>query len=343
MRINIIGGGLAGTALAYVLKARGADPVIYEASSALAHGASGNDVGLYSPRFSAQKDAVGQYYSDAFFLALEVFEKFGECIDWNPSGTLNLMTDEKKAKRYRKTVASWGWDVQDLCLVNAAEASDIAGVDITYDAMYARRSGSVSPKKLCREYARGVEVHLNTLIENLCALEGDATILACGAGILNFEEAKDLPLMPVRGQVSYVESNDVSEHLRTILSYGSYITPAQDGVHCVGATFERYVCHDDVYSDDDIANLEKLSNHIKSFNGLKNIINNRASVRISSKDYFPVVGQLGEGLYVSVAHGSHGILSSLISANILSNLILNDQKAEQLEVLDALCPSRFLS
>ena len=319
MRINIIGGGLAGTALAYMLKKHGATPVIYEASSSLAHGASGNDVGLYNPRFTAQKDVVGQYYADAFFLALEVFADFGDAIDWNPCGALHLITDEKKTRRYPKTVESWGWDKEDLCLVSADEASEIAGMDIRHDALYVRRSGTVSPQKLCHTYADGIEVHLNSPVHDLEALNGDATILACGAGILNFEETKTLPLILVRGQVSYVEADGISKNLRTALCYGGYIAPAYNNTHCIGATFQRHVCDNNVHPDDDIANIDKLHRYINALNGLKTIINSRAAVRVASKNYCPVVGRLKENLYISAAHGSHGILSALIAAKILAD------------------------
>ena len=70
MRVAIIGAGLAGTALAYVLKQGGAEPVIYEASGNIASGASGNDVGLYNPRFTAEQGPEQAFYSDAFFKAI---------------------------------------------------------------------------------------------------------------------------------------------------------------------------------------------------------------------------------------------------------------------------------
>ena len=110
MKVNIIGGGLAGCALAYVLKQNGVKPVIYEAGETLASGASGNDVGLYNPRFTASYGTVGQYFSTAFERALEIFKMFGDDIEWNPCGALHLMNDEKKTRRFPKMVDSWPWD-----------------------------------------------------------------------------------------------------------------------------------------------------------------------------------------------------------------------------------------
>ena len=57
MKAAIIGGGLAGCALAFSLKQAGVTPVVYESASRLAAGASGNSIGLYNPRFTAERVA----------------------------------------------------------------------------------------------------------------------------------------------------------------------------------------------------------------------------------------------------------------------------------------------
>ena len=341
-KVNIVGAGLAGTSLAYVLKSRGLEVVIYEASDSIAACASGNEVGLYNPRFSAQKDEVGAYYSDAFFAALDVFEGFGAAIDFNPCGALNLITDERKGVRYRKCVDSWGWGEDNLRIVSAEEASEIAGITIEHEAMYSSRSGSISPYKLCHEYARGVEVHLNNPISDVNDLDGDVTILACGMGALGFEEAKYLPLVPVRGQVSYIAQNEVSAHLKTALCYGGYIAPAAGGVHCLGATFDRQHAHSKCFEADDLANLKGLEDSVYSLELPCSIRKSRAGVRVSSRDYFPVIGQLGRGVYISTAHGSHGILSTLYSANILSDMVLDEDISVYGKLVKLLSPARFM-
>ncbi len=342
MRINIIGGGLAGCALAYVLKQAGAEPVIYEASSDLAAGASGNAVGLYNPRFSAQLDGPAQFYSAAYFEALRVFEHLGDDIDWNPCGALHLIVNDMKARRFPKTFASWGWPEGDMCLVGAVEASEIAGVPVEYECLHLPRSGTVSPRKLCHAYAQGVQVHLNSSVDHLVDLAGDVTVLACGLGCLNFPDAAYLPLTAVRGQLSFVEETDVSSALRVALCYDGYIAPALGGVHCVGATFQRWLDHSDVLPEDDGVNLSAVYDGVGLAFG--NCISglSRAAVRTVSKDYFPVVGRLGEGLYISTAHGSYGILSSLISAQILSDKLLGVGYVANDKVLRLLDPFRFL-
>lgn len=343
MRVNIIGAGLAGCALAYVLKQRGAEPVIYEASGEVASGASGNEVGLYNPRFTAQFDAVGEFYSAAYFKALAVFEVLGEGIEWSPCGALHLINNDVKAKRFPKTVESWGWSADEMRIVDAGEASKLAGISVDKDCLYLSRSGTVSPQKLCQAYVEGVDVRLNTPVDKLCNMSGEAVILACGMGAIQFEVAAHLPLKPVRGQLSYAKASDVSSDLRTALCYGGYISPPNgDGVHAIGATFQRWLEHSDVMAEDDIANFEGLKSEVEL--DLSDCIygnKSRAAVRCSAKDHFPVVGQLGEGVYISVGHGSHGILSSLLSAKILADMMLGGGDAVSTRVVDALSPARF--
>ncbi|PCK00568.1 MAG: hypothetical protein COA45_01980 [Zetaproteobacteria bacterium] len=341
MRVNIIGGGLAGCALAYVLKNNGIEPVIYEASSCLAAGASGNDVGLYNPRLSAQFDGMAQFYSAAFFQALEVFEDFDGAIDWNPCGALTFLVDERKTIRFRKTAASWGWSDKDMRLVDARSASDIAGVEVPYECLYLPRSGNISPKKLCYEYARGVEVHLNYVVDDLDALDGDISVLACGAACLNFSVASHLPLKYVRGQVSYIAQTAVTQDLKVALSYGGHFAPARNGVHCLGATFQPWLDHSHLRDEDDLSNLDKLFSAVPSLEGAYKVVDRRASVRTTARDHFPVVGQLSERVYISTAHGSYGILSSLLSAKLLSDCVVGDDKEGECSMRAVLSPTRF--
>lgn len=66
MKVAVIGGGLAGCAAAYILKKAGAEPVVFESSSTLASGASGNELGMYNPRFSAQRTPQSDFFQLLF-------------------------------------------------------------------------------------------------------------------------------------------------------------------------------------------------------------------------------------------------------------------------------------
>jgi len=343
MRVNIIGGGLAGCSLAYILKKEGVKPVIYEASPELASGASGNDIGLYNPRFAAQMDAPSEFYSTAFWAAYDVFKEFGDSVGFNPCGVLSLLSDERRVKRFHKTVKSWGWSEDEMCLVSPEEASKIAGIEIPDEALHMPKSGNISPKKLCHEYARGIEVHLNTKIEDLDVLEGDAIILACGMGCLNFKEAENLPLKSVRGQVSYIKQTQQTKNLKVALSYSGHFAPALCGVHCLGSTFQPWLDHDELIEEDNLTNLEKLFGVLPYLRNDYQVMHSKAGVRTTSRDHFPVVGQLKgrDNLYISTAHGSYGIITTLLSAKIISDNIVEDKGLVLQSAVNTLNPYRF--
>lgn len=333
MKVNIIGGGLAGCALAYVLKHEGLEPIIYEASDSLASGASGNDVGLYNPRFTAFYDAIGQFYGAAFQGALREFELLGDAIDWNPCGAIHLVNNEQKERRFGKMLQNWPSDIVELLYLDKEEASKAAGISLDYNALYLPRSGTVSPKKLCAEYARGVDVRLNSKVDDFP--EG-VTVLACGMACTYFGVAKTLPIKAVRGQVTYVRSNPVSQALKTTVGFGGYVSPSRDGVHCVGATFERGVNDAHELSADNLSNLNNLFQNVEVLRGEYNVVDGRAGIRVASPDHCPIFGQLSEGVYVSTAGGSHGILNSLQAAKLLAKLII-----KQDAVPSIFSPQRF--
>ena len=346
MRIAIIGGGLAGTACAWALKQARHEPVIYEAGETLAAGASGNEIGLYNPRFGAEMTPESEYYALAFRMAQHVFTRFKD-IDFNPCGALHLINDDKKKIRFSKMMESWVDVGIDMEMLSMRDASAIAGVEISKDALYLPQSGYVSPKKLCEVYAQGVEIHFDCQMKPAIMSRDDvlekynAVILACGPALRSFEEAKNLDLRAVRGQVTQVKASPYSEALKCNICYGGYVSKAHNGAHMVGASFQRWLEHSEIIDQDDSDNLLKLSQNIPAFPKDLNVIGHRASVRTTSRDHFPVVGQLSDKVYISTAHGSHGVLSSLMAAEILATMI--DKKASPVrdEILTALNPQRF--
>ena len=339
-RVAIIGGGLAGTACAFMLVRAGFKPVIYEAGASLAPGASGNALGLYNPRFTAEFGAEAQYYSGAFRLALEVFKDIPD-IDWNPCGSLHLVTDAKRETRYRQMVESWDWKPEGMRIVDAAKASDLAGVEVRHDALWLAEAGYVSPQKLCVAYARDIEVHLNTAIKSIDDVDADIVILANGMGVKNFEAAADLPLNAVRGQLTFAKANAATQKLKCNLCYGGYFSPAVNGVHALGSTFQRWLDHSQIIEEDDQDNIEKLAAVALALAKDIEISGHCAAIRTASKDHFPVVGALGERLYVSTAHGSHGIISSLMAAQFLTEMIAGKPSTLPHGCIQRLLPARF--
>ena len=340
MKVAIIGGGLAGCTLAWTLRQMGQEPVVYEAGPELASGASGNASGLYNPRFSALRGPDADFYSAAYSLALRSFKTLSD-IDWCPTGVLHLMDTEKKVVRLHKTVKNWNWAPAHMRIVSADEASAIAGIGLRYGALYLPDGGSVAPKKLCAAYMRNIEYHLNTPLENLEDIDADVVVLACGPAVARF--VPSLPIIPVRGQITQVKATQLSADIKCGICYEGYFMPAKNGVHTLGATFQPDLNHSNIIEQDDQENIQKLAETIPGLEAGLEVVEQRASIRATSRDRFPIIGQAPgqDTVYITAAHGSYGILSSLMGAHLLADMIMGRPRCLPTDVIAALSPQRF--
>lgn len=335
-QIAIIGGGLAGTACAYVLKQYGFNPVIYE-ENGISSGASGNPLGLVNPRLSALREPSSDFYTSAYAQALRTLQSLPE-IGFSPVGALHLVTDDDKRKRFTQTIENWGWNDAHMRLLAAREASEVAGIHLEHDALYLPDSGYVSPVKLCARLATDVEV-IKTKVENLGIVNADAVILANGIGAAVFI---DLPIHTVRGQITEISMNGISQSLRCNLHYGGYLSAAKDGGHVVGSTFQRWIDHTDVLEEDNLYNLRHMMEAVPSLTGDYQVGGSRAAMRCAAKDRFPVTGHVRDNIYVSTAHGSHGIVSSIASAHFLADQLRGGVQSQSCAPCGGLSPSRFI-
>ena len=351
-KVAIIGGGLAGSSIAFECKRYGLYPIVFERNLALASAASGNDTGLVSPRISAELDRYASYFSLGFQSVVRLFDEIAQSdggdIGWHKCGTLHLMVDERKEKQFAKCVKNWGWDEKDMHMLSKGDVSQQAGIALDYAALFLPQSGSVSPRKLCSYYAGGVDVRYGQEVSDdlLGDLDADIIVLASANGLNKFGLARHIPFGSVRGQVTKVAATPLSSQLQCNLNYAGYCTPAQDGAHMIGATFQRWLTHTDILDEDDQENIAALRGAAPDLADGLEVVDHRAGLRCSVKDYFPVVGKLGQiggkDVYISGGHGSHGILSSHMATQIIMDQILGRDARLPEQTLRALSPHRFL-
>ena len=337
MKVAILGAGLAGAACAYILKQYDADCIVYEAADRFASQGSGNPLGLYNPRPAAEYSPEAEFYKTAFETALKTFEELDN-IDWNPCGALHFMTDEKKIKRFHKMAKNWPWDETMMTLARSHEASQIAGVKVEYDALYLPQSGTVSPAKLCEAYLQDTEIHCNHAITDLSAIDADKIIIASGIGAVHLT---DIPIKSVRGQITVIKETATSQPMKTALCYGGYAAPAINGQHVIGSTFQRWLDHTDSVPEDDQGNINKLIKAVPSLSDDYEVTGHRAALRATSPDHFPIIGRVDDRTYISAAHGSHGILSSLMGAHILAAMLTGQKSPVSEAIIKRLDPHRF--
>lgn len=176
-----------------------------------------------------------------------------------------------------------------------------------------------------------------------------------------------LPTGKIRGQISYLNS-DETELPKTVLCGRSYTAPALNKQRVIGAT---YNLKDDEEALREADHQENIKHSLDFGDELQNrqITGGRVSFRCTTPDYLPMVGALPDtrsfltsyqglarnakriprkacptasGLWLNVGHGSRGLASAPLCAELLASEISGDSSPIGLTVKEALWPGRFL-
>ena len=265
--VAIIGGGLAGTAASFMLRRAGIAATIFEAGDWLAAAASGNPLGLVNPRLAARRTAHSDYHAAGFALATRLLADMPD-VDWRPCGSLHLAVSDDRSRQLQGAAAHWGWPEAHLQFLGPSAAADIAGFAagdmVPAAGLWLPAAGTVSPAKLCRALAGEGMARLGITATPVArdggwqiGTEHFAALLIAG-GAAGRSLLPVLPLRPVRGQLTRIETLPPLSRLRCALYYGGYLAPAEDGRHWLGATFQRGLDDTEPLPADDAENIAKL-------------------------------------------------------------------------------------
>ena len=200
-------------------------------------------------------------------------------------------------------------------------------------------------------------------------------LILCNAELANqFTETSHLPLKTIRGQVSITQREAQLTELKTVVCGDGYISPSLHNQFCFGATFDLKGKTLDVTDTDHQKNLVKLSNALPNFHqeliSSNTALDGRTAYRCSTPDYMPVVGptpiynnyvdqyaklrkdknwrfessapQHHPNLFINTGHGSKGLITCPISAELLASMICNEPLPLPKDLIDAINPSRFI-
>ncbi len=302
----IIGAGIAGLSSAWALVKRGYQVQIFEAGDQAGAQASGNPVGMLMPRLSLQDSADAEFYSSAYFYALRCLQQLDHqqsC--WQQTGGIQLPCSE----RIRKQIADYPQDKALAQVLNADEASQLAGVQINETVHHFPLAACVFPRQILQQMikAMGGALHIryNCCIEsfsfenqqwqlknqqNESIAATDCLILASAWQTRRFAQFSHLHLQPARGQISLFRANKQSKELNLPISFGGYLLPANNQQHVCGASFELDDCDTEIREAEHQSNFDDISHWFKDLFSKSDITAGRASVRAVTPDRVPVVG-----------------------------------------------------
>jgi tRNA 5-methylaminomethyl-2-thiouridine biosynthesis bifunctional protein len=374
-RIAVIGAGIAGAAVAQALVGAGFQVDVYEAGMP-AQAASGNLAGNCLPVIARDHGVYAQWYWQAWLQTHRWWldQEDRQCLgDFN--GAFKWQADGKTQQDWQAWVEAMARP--DWLSWQALPAP------LQQSAMWIERAGFLRPQAVVQRLlsTAGIELYAHTKVERL-EQQGEhwlvhsqqgqrsygALIMAMGAQLGDLLPEWQAYLKLQKGQVSHLPADTWRVAPRVSWSYQGYATPAVDGIHCVGATFE----HQQPLGLTEAAHEHNL--HLLRQDAVGALHDNAVAVgghsayRVMTVDHLPLVGQglqvsaylkrmsacalhpdrcpdsidlLLPNLWFSVGHGSRGLTSSFLAADYLRALIMQESPALLKKLQQAVHPARL--
>jgi tRNA 5-methylaminomethyl-2-thiouridine biosynthesis bifunctional protein len=384
----VIGAGLAGCAIAERLAVRGWRVDVLDRHAEPAREASGNLAGILRPMLS-RDDNLASRLNRACFLHLarswRRLDQLGLPPRRNLGGILQIARDDEHAAAMRAWLEAGDYPNEFVQFLDQAAASRSLSPhsDAPADTQTARggwwfpHGGWANPPSLCRAWLRAgsglIHFHGGSEIAALARVGEDWRVLdAAGAslaqapvvifatGASQLPPTAGLPITPVRGQVSQLAAGTLPELAHATCSEG-YLTPALDGVHCLGASYVKDRFDSEPSRHEHAENLQRLARLLpEAAHAIDPAeMSGRIGFRATTQDHLPLVGALPDlsadlkpgvrfntfprqtGLFGLLGLGSRGLVWSTLLAEHLACVINAEPLPLAGDQADAIDPARF--
>lgn len=245
--IAIIGGGVAGCAVAYHARKHGMSAIIIEAGSGIASCASGNLVGLVKPVLDISNSPFFQFHKSAFQYFLDIWPNLG--LQPLFQGIVQLPLNETERLRDQRRAAApylpRGWAEWQ----SATQISQRLGMKCLADGIWLPQALAIDPHAYCAALAGDTPVMTNTRVTdwqrfndawqlslNEQKVQARTIIICAGVEVLGLPALEHLPIRPKRGQLTYLPAEHAPA-LKHPVTFGHYLAPAVNGQMVLGATY----------------------------------------------------------------------------------------------------------
>lgn len=311
--VVIVGGGLAGCAVASALAEAGVSSVVFERNTHVAHEASGNATGLFHGVVHGEDGRHARFFRAAALTArTEVAAALDGGVPGSVDGLLRLdfSSDEEAL---REVAARLGLPADYARAVDAAEASALAGTPLGAPGWFFAGGGWVDPRALCAWWLERAGTHA-TVRTGACvaALRREAgrwllvdargqllanaatVVVADGGGSLLLDGVPPRWVSRVRGQLS---SSSVAGwpavHVpRLPVTGAGYVLPPVDGAIWFGAATQIDDGNAAIRDDDHRANLERVRSLLSIGEPLRAPSHGRTGFRWLADDRLPIIGSM---------------------------------------------------
>lgn len=362
-RCIVVGGGLAGAAVAASLARRGWRVTVVDSADAPAAGASALPAGLLAPHASADDGLLSRLTRCGVRMTLHYARTYlPEGDDWRFTGVLEHRPGPSERRTADMADAGSAW-------TRPATASQLEAADLTehQPASWHELGAWIRPRALVRAWLSepGVTWRGGTTVASVAASDGawqlagrsgerlgEAELVVLAAAHGNASLQHQLSLHPVRGQVSWAfQPAGLRLPPFPVNGHGHFIPGAMvEGARAwlCGSTYERGVTDRSPRDADHQFNLDRLrvllpfvaqqlapafaDGSVQAWTG----------VRCVSADRRPYVGELQPGLWVSTAMGSRGLTFAALCAELLAARLHGEPLPLEQRLADALDTARGL-
>jgi tRNA 5-methylaminomethyl-2-thiouridine biosynthesis bifunctional protein len=348
-RLAVIGGGIAGAAMARAARAEGLEVMLFDDGLAPA---SGNPAALVTPALDAGGGPRAALPAQAFARAVTLYAALPEAVI--ARGVLKLAIAPREAARHAAVAEQDLFEPGAMTLLDAETATRRLGETVA-EALAMADALVVEPSRVLAAW-RGEAGVMGAVQVARIAHDGaawrlfddqggrlaevDVVVLAGGAGQARLWP--EAPLRPVRGQTSWT-----AHPCPAPTAFGGYVAPTRDGL-LFGATHDRDHVETEVRTADHARNLEALAKGLPALAArlADAPLEGRAAVRAATADHLPLAGAVPDappGLFVLGGLGGRGFCLAPLLAEHLVARILNLPSPLPRDLSDLVEPERFLS
>jgi tRNA 5-methylaminomethyl-2-thiouridine biosynthesis bifunctional protein len=368
--VLVIGAGLAGCFSAYSLAQKGFKVKIIERDPTIANRASGNLAGLAIPYLSIDNNLRHKFFLEAFDHARREIE--ATFVKTFSTGVLHRLPKER-VEAFNNSFIELGipaeltnvFDDRQLFYPQAICLSPPILCQQLLDK-FRDKIEVVNNYEVLDLVKDGNEWVLNS--SSGFKLRAETVVICNSFDALNFKVTDWLPLTKVRGELALVEDKNPKKQISHSLCGNSYLIPLGEDKFLVGASYDYVFLDQNPSQEIQTRLLNRANEEFGVFSDSAKIISSRVAFRASTYDRIPYVGavpdidfcleeyksyrrgfraerfqdcQYLKGLYLNVGHGSRGLVSAPICAEIISSLISAEILPMEKELIDSLTPNRW--
>ncbi len=375
----IIGAGIAGSACAERLAARGWEVTLLERHAAAAGEGSGNPLALATPLVNFADEANARLSRAAFLYALGWYANLkgmnpsaiGPLPSDAPRGVLRIAREARDAERFAQLLERLAYPPELAAFAGVVEGTRLAGRTVSRAGMWFPSGMTLAPADACasalarwpervtRRFgvdAQRLEWESGTWrvldAAGACIGAAPTVVLAGGNGILSFDQAKHLPLEAIRGQVTLLPA-DPERRLDVAVSGDRHAANLPDGRCMIGATFQPGDNDTSLRAGDHADNMASVNDMLPGFCGDidadSSQLGGRTAFRAVTPDRLPIFGAMfgamsgaqPQSLFIAGGLGARGIVWAPLGAELIAAQLNGEPLPVSRELAQAMHPGRF--